>query len=331
MERGFCVWTAEEEFSIRIVPLLTTMDLLGELAQCSACWSLYFGSVAYQCPLRICWWSRWDTWPFWIEWLWWHSMPFPFQISFHDQQVIFSVSSMVCSMSEWGAYVIVHTILPPSPVILWIELGDKPKWLPLNLGYDAHQAPVPRLTVIPYFFNFLFVAQWQRAIQSPVAYVGKEELDWPENWGWKRQPRVVLPWLEDKSRTSPPASTLNVKVSNVDTLSESWQQHIDKVYILTCAWRTWIIRRIRQNPVRRVSVFWCCHRRSLVEHTYMTLWIYTVCLRSVVGLHWNWLGCTQTFKRSSRRRHGAMLPSDTFLFPPDKCQRHLQGFSQSLS
>ena len=32
-------------------------------------------------------------------------------------------------------YVIVHTILPPSPVILWIELGDTPKWLLLNFGF----------------------------------------------------------------------------------------------------------------------------------------------------------------------------------------------------
>ena len=39
--------------------------------------------------------------------------------------------------SEWGLgeYVIVHTILPPSPVILQIELGGKPKWLPLHFGY----------------------------------------------------------------------------------------------------------------------------------------------------------------------------------------------------
>ena len=39
--------------------------------------------------------------------------------------------------SEWGLceYVIVHTIVPPRPVILWIELGGKPKWLPLNSGY----------------------------------------------------------------------------------------------------------------------------------------------------------------------------------------------------
>ena len=37
----------------------------------------------------------------------------------------------------WGlcAYVIVHTNLPPSPVILWISPGGKPKWLPLNFGY----------------------------------------------------------------------------------------------------------------------------------------------------------------------------------------------------
>ena len=38
---------------------------------------------------------------------------------------------------EWGlnAYVIIHSISPPSPVILLIELGGKPKWLPLNFGY----------------------------------------------------------------------------------------------------------------------------------------------------------------------------------------------------
>ena len=32
-------------------------------------------------------------------------------------------------------YVIVHTILGGSPVILWISLGGKPKWLPLKFGY----------------------------------------------------------------------------------------------------------------------------------------------------------------------------------------------------
>ena len=47
---------------------------------------------------------------------------------------------------KWGlyVYVIVHTIFPPSPVILWIELGGKPKWLPLKCGYHdvMHAAPI---------------------------------------------------------------------------------------------------------------------------------------------------------------------------------------------
>ena len=38
---------------------------------------------------------------------------------------------------QWGLceYVMVHTILGGSPVILWISLGGKPKWLPLKFGY----------------------------------------------------------------------------------------------------------------------------------------------------------------------------------------------------
>ena len=41
------------------------------------------------------------------------------------------------SHREWGLceYVIVHTILGGSPVILWISLGGKPRWLPLKFGY----------------------------------------------------------------------------------------------------------------------------------------------------------------------------------------------------
>ena len=37
----------------------------------------------------------------------------------------------------WGLceYGIVRTILGGSPVILWISLGGKPKWLPLEFGY----------------------------------------------------------------------------------------------------------------------------------------------------------------------------------------------------
>ena len=38
---------------------------------------------------------------------------------------------------QWGLcqYVIVHTILGGIPVIQWISLGGKPKWLPLKFGY----------------------------------------------------------------------------------------------------------------------------------------------------------------------------------------------------
>ena len=41
------------------------------------------------------------------------------------------------STLKWGLceYVIVHTIWGGSPVILWISLGGKPKWLPLKFGY----------------------------------------------------------------------------------------------------------------------------------------------------------------------------------------------------
>ena len=50
---------------------------------------------------------------------------------------------MVCGL--WGlcANIIIHTILPPSPVILWIELGGKPRWLPLNFGYHDVMRTVP--------------------------------------------------------------------------------------------------------------------------------------------------------------------------------------------
>ena len=45
-------------------------------------------------------------------------------------------------------YIIIHTILPPSPVILWTELGGKPKWLPLNFGQHDTHCLVPVFTII---------------------------------------------------------------------------------------------------------------------------------------------------------------------------------------
>ena len=43
---------------------------------------------------------------------------------------------------------IVHTIVPPSPVILWIEQGGKPKWLPLNFGYHDTMRAAPNQSVV---------------------------------------------------------------------------------------------------------------------------------------------------------------------------------------
>ena len=55
-------------------------------------------------------------------------------------------------IQKWGlcSYIIVDAILPPSPVILWIELGGKPKWLPLHFGYHdvMCMAPIEQKEVI---------------------------------------------------------------------------------------------------------------------------------------------------------------------------------------
>ena len=48
---------------------------------------------------------------------------------------------------QWGlsAKVIVHTILPPSPAVLWIELGGRSKWLPSNFWYHDVMCTAPIL------------------------------------------------------------------------------------------------------------------------------------------------------------------------------------------
>ena len=51
-----------------------------------------------------------------------------------------------CLEKQWGLceYVIVHTILPASPVLLGISLDGKPKWLPLKWRYNdvMHTSPI---------------------------------------------------------------------------------------------------------------------------------------------------------------------------------------------
>ena len=52
--------------------------------------------------------------------------------------------------------VVDQTWLPPSPVILWIELGGKSKWLPLNFGHhDVMRTVSLRIIFQQLFFDLL--------------------------------------------------------------------------------------------------------------------------------------------------------------------------------
>ena len=68
-----------------------------------------------------------------------------------DEQLARTNNWSLMVLGQWGLCVHVksHPKLPPSPVILWIELGGKPKWLPLNSGYHDVMsiAPIDRLTL----------------------------------------------------------------------------------------------------------------------------------------------------------------------------------------
>ena len=52
-------------------------------------------------------------------------------------------------------YVIVHTFLPPSPVILWILLDGKPKWLLLKFGYHDVMRTSPIIKTNRAFLYFM--------------------------------------------------------------------------------------------------------------------------------------------------------------------------------
>ena len=58
----------------------------------------------------------------------------PVDRTWHKNIFTSTVSLLIDTKIEWRLckYIIVHTKFTPSPVILWIELDGKPKWLPLN-------------------------------------------------------------------------------------------------------------------------------------------------------------------------------------------------------
>ena len=84
-----------------------------------------------------------------------------------------SISRQSLNMhSRWSlcSYVIVHTILLPSPVISWIELRCKPKWLPWNFLYHDVMRTAPIGRFFPYWVvspsNYLYFYFYQWCLQS---------------------------------------------------------------------------------------------------------------------------------------------------------------------
>ena len=69
----------------------------------------------------------------------WKDIGHSLQIAQHSSPLSPSCASNIdfAEHLQWGLceYVIVHTNLGGSPVILWISLGGKPKWHPLKFGY----------------------------------------------------------------------------------------------------------------------------------------------------------------------------------------------------
>ena len=66
-------------------------------------------------------------------------------------------------LGRWGLceYVIVHTILGGSPVILRISLGGKPKWLPLKFGYHDVMRTSPIKGSLPLLFDLNIVQEME--------------------------------------------------------------------------------------------------------------------------------------------------------------------------
>ena len=63
-----------------------------------------------------------------------------------NSALVFKIySKMTPKNTKWSLceYVIVHTILGGSPVILWISLGRKSKWLPLEFEYHVVMRTCP--------------------------------------------------------------------------------------------------------------------------------------------------------------------------------------------
>ena len=99
-------------------------------------------------------------------------------------------------------YVIVHTILGGSPVILWISLGGKPKWLPLKFGYHdvMRTSPIdfkasfrmPKFALISTLLVFEF--------QSPMHVCWEKQVIFSDNKSTKLLPKPF--WVVEMHLTA---------------------------------------------------------------------------------------------------------------------------------
>ena len=90
----------------------------------------------------------------------------PFQVAIESQQVY--PLNGACANTSWFT-----RFWMASPVILWISLGGKPKWLPLKFGYHD----VMRTSPILFFFCFFLLkcyfsrSRWPRIVPGNFSAV----------------------------------------------------------------------------------------------------------------------------------------------------------------
>ena len=97
------------------------------------------------------------------------------------------------NLTRLVSHILLTSLLPPSPFILWIELGDKPKWLPLNFGYHDEMRTGP-ISILE--FRKLALSTGQHSLWIFTLWVPQNMIhsrfSAVTNW-WRLLPSVKLP------------------------------------------------------------------------------------------------------------------------------------------
>ena len=85
--------------------------------------------------------------------------PVGIELRFGWERLHFSTLFVQCRKNNGAQceYVIVHTIWGGSPVILWVWLCGKPKWLPLKFGYHDVMHTSSHYTCMPFMWVLLLI------------------------------------------------------------------------------------------------------------------------------------------------------------------------------